>query len=96
MYTSNACLLPRCGSYPDICRDDPDVLYDIHEEDLAARIVHLITHPGLREQVAARLSRIAQTYGAGQVVERVIETLRAVAGRRGAAVPFRHVSGEAG
>jgi glycosyltransferase involved in cell wall biosynthesis len=78
MYTNNACLLPRCGSYPDICRDDPEVLYDIDEEDLAARIAHLITHPGLREQVAARLSRIAQTYGAGPVVDRIMETLQTV------------------
>ena len=85
MYTNNACLLPRCGSYPDICRNDPDVLYDVHEDDLAARIVYLITHRGAREQIATRLSRIAQTYGAGQVVDRIMETLQTVARQDGAA-----------
>jgi glycosyltransferase involved in cell wall biosynthesis len=83
MYTNNACLLPRCGSYPDICHNDPDVLYDVHEEDLAARIAYLITHPALREQVATRLSRIAHTYGAGQVVDRIMESLQTVARRHG-------------
>jgi len=81
MYTNNACLLPVCGSYPEICRNDPDVLYDIHEEDLATRIAHLIAHRGLREQVAARLTRIARLYGARQVVDRIMETLQMVVRR---------------
>lgn len=80
MYTNNACLLPVCGSYPEICRNDSEVLYDIHEEDLATRIAHLIVHRGLREQVATRLMRIAQLYGARQVVGRITETLQMVAG----------------
>jgi glycosyltransferase involved in cell wall biosynthesis len=84
MYTNNACLLPRCGSYPDICCNDPDVLYDVHEEDLAARIAYLITHRDLREQVATRLSRIAQTYGASQVVDRILETLHTIVRRHDA------------
>jgi glycosyltransferase involved in cell wall biosynthesis len=82
MYTANACLLPVCGSYPEICRNDPDVLYDIHGEDLATRIAHLIVHRGLREQVAARLTSIAQSYGGRQVVDRIMETLQMVASRQ--------------
>jgi glycosyltransferase involved in cell wall biosynthesis len=81
MYTNNACLLPICGSYPEICRNDSDVLYDIHEEDLATRITHLILHRDLREQVATRLTRIAQLYGARQVVDRIMETLQMVVRR---------------
>jgi glycosyltransferase involved in cell wall biosynthesis len=83
MYTNNACLLPMCGSYPEICRNDSDVLYDIHEEDLATRIAHLIVHRGLREQVATRLTRVAQLYGARQVVDRIMETLQMVTCRQG-------------
>jgi hypothetical protein len=49
MYTNNVCLLPVCGSYPEICRNDSDVLYGIYEEDPTARIAHLIVHRGLRE-----------------------------------------------
>jgi glycosyltransferase involved in cell wall biosynthesis len=81
MYTNNACLLPVCGSYPEICRNDSDVLYDINEEDLATRISHLIVHRGLREQVTTRLTRIAQLYGARQVVDRIMETPQMVACR---------------
>jgi glycosyltransferase involved in cell wall biosynthesis len=79
MYTNNACLLPVCGSYPEICRNDSDVLYDIREEDLATRIAHLIVDHGLREQISTRLTRIAQSYGGPQVVDRIMEALATAA-----------------
>jgi glycosyltransferase involved in cell wall biosynthesis len=80
MYTGNACLLPLCGSYPELCRDDPEVLYDMREEDLAARIARLVVHRDRREQVAARLAGIARSYAARQIVDRIMAALPMAAG----------------
>ena len=38
MYTENCCILPRVGSYPEICGNHSEILYDFGEEALEERL----------------------------------------------------------
>lgn len=59
MATRNHCLLPRCGAYPEVVDEDPDVLYS-DDADLLERAVTAVTDPALRDRVAERLCRRAR------------------------------------
>lgn len=72
MATSNGCLLPRIGSYPEIT--DEDGLYD-DEDDLLRRLVEMVRHEPTRRALAHRqMARARATYSP----ERVAETVHAV------------------
>jgi glycosyltransferase involved in cell wall biosynthesis len=80
MYTGNCCILPQLGSYPEICGDHPEVLYDLGEAALEERLSYFIEQPDRRRAVAAELSRRALRYRSAEVVgriARVIAPLRA-------------------
>jgi len=55
MYTDNCCILPRLGSYPEICNGSPDVLYELGEEQLEEKLCYFLEHPDRRRAVAAEL-----------------------------------------
>lgn len=78
MYTGNCCLLPRLGSYPEICEGHPDVLYDPAGNSLEERLTYFIEHPQRRTQVAAELSRIARKHRPDVVLERVLRVVAEV------------------
>ena len=72
MATSNCCLLPRIGAYPEIT--DEDALYD-DEDDLLRRLVEVVRHEPTRRALAYRqMTRARATYNP----ERVAETVHAV------------------
>jgi hypothetical protein len=71
MYTGNCCVLPRLGSYPEICEGHPEVLYDLGEGPLEERLRHFLEHPERRRAVAAELQRMAARYHPRAVVERI-------------------------
>ncbi|RBY77247.1 hypothetical protein DQ238_15230 [Geodermatophilus sp. TF02-6] len=82
MYTGNCCILPRLGSYPEICGDHPDVLYEWGEQGLEERLRHFLAHPDHRRAVARELQRRAARYSPSAVVGQIAEQLVDVAGRR--------------
>ena len=45
MYTDNCCILPRLGSYPEICNGNPDVLYELGEAQLEEKLCYFLEHP---------------------------------------------------
>ncbi len=55
MYTGNCCILPRLGSYPEICNGHPDVLYELSEASLEERLCYFLDHPERRRAVADEL-----------------------------------------
>jgi glycosyltransferase involved in cell wall biosynthesis len=79
MYTGNACVLPRLGSYPEICDGHPDVLYELGEGPLEERLLSFLEHPERRRAVASELQRMAARYSPGAVVQRISEEVLAVA-----------------
>lgn len=79
MYTRNCCLLPAEGAYPEICHNNPDVLYDGTVNTLAERLTHLIESPEERRRTSTELSRIARLHSARTVVDRIVESLSHVA-----------------
>jgi glycosyltransferase involved in cell wall biosynthesis len=79
MYTGNCCVLPRLGSYPDICGGHPDVLYELGERSLEERLCHLLEHPERRRAVAAELQRMTARYQPRAVVQKIVEQVLEVA-----------------
>jgi glycosyltransferase involved in cell wall biosynthesis len=71
MYTGNCCILPRLGSYPEICENHPEVLYDLGEAELEERLSYFIEQPERRRAVAAELSGTALRYRPAEVVGRI-------------------------
>jgi glycosyltransferase involved in cell wall biosynthesis len=71
MYTETCCVLPRLGSYPEICDDHPEVLYDLGEEQLEARLRYFLDRPNRRRAVAADLKRLTAGYHPPVVAKRV-------------------------
>jgi hypothetical protein len=72
MCTENCCILPRLGSYPEICEQHPDVLYGYGEEQLETRICYFLEHPRHRERVAAELARMAKRYEPARVMDDIL------------------------
>jgi glycosyltransferase involved in cell wall biosynthesis len=79
MYTGNCCVLPRVGSYPEICDGHPEVLYELGEEQLEERLRYFLEHPERRRAVAAELQRMTARYHPGAVVQKIFEGVLDVA-----------------
>lgn len=75
MYTGNCCILPRVGSYPEICQDHPDVLYEPGEQGLEGRLRYFLDHPERRRAVAAQLQQLASAYRPQAVIPRIAAAL---------------------
>jgi glycosyltransferase involved in cell wall biosynthesis len=75
MHTGNCCILPRLGSYPEICQDHPDVLYEPGEEGLEERLRYFLDHPERRRVVASQLQQMAATYRPQVVVTKIAAAL---------------------
>ena len=71
MYTGNCCVLPRVGSYPEICDGHPDVLYEPGEEPLEERLRYFLEHPEHRRAVASELQRMSARYHPRTVVQKI-------------------------
>ncbi|MFI0450663.1 glycosyltransferase [Actinomadura sp. 6N118] len=79
MYTHNCCLLPTKGAYPEICHNNPDVLYDGTVSTLVKRLTHLIKSPYERRRMSVELSKIAMLHDAPAVVDRILESISDIA-----------------
>lgn len=79
MYTGNCCILPRLGSYPEICNGHPDVLYELGEASLEERLCYFLDHPGQRRAVAAELQRMTAKYHPETVVAEIARAVLDVA-----------------
>jgi len=71
MYTGNCCVLPRLGSYPEICDGHPDVLYEPGEEPLEERLRWFLEHPEHRRAVASELQQMSARYHPFAVVQKI-------------------------
>ncbi len=80
MYTGNCCVLPRLGSYPEICDGHPDVLYELGEGPLEERLRYFLEHPERRRAVASELQRMTARYHPRAVVQKISEEVLDVAG----------------
>jgi hypothetical protein len=76
MYTQNCCILPRLGSYPEICAEHPEVLYELGESGLEERLSYFIELPERRRAVATELSRRALKFEPARVVATIARVLR--------------------
>jgi glycosyltransferase involved in cell wall biosynthesis len=79
MYTGNCCVLPRVGSYPEICDGHPDVLYEPGEGAFEERLRYFLEHPERRRAVASELQRMTARYHPRAVVEKISAEVRDVA-----------------
>jgi len=75
MHTDNCCILPRLGSYPEICQDHPDVLYELGEKALEERLRYFLDHPERRRVVASQLQQMAAAYRPQAVVTKIAAAL---------------------
>jgi glycosyltransferase involved in cell wall biosynthesis len=73
MYTGNCCVLPRVGSYPEICDGHPDVLYELSEGPLEERLRYFLEHPDRRRAVASELKRMTARYHPQVVVQKIFD-----------------------
>ncbi len=80
MYTANCCVLPRLGSYPEICDGHPDVLYELGEGPLEERLRYFLEHPERRRAVASELQRMTARYHPRAAVQKISEEVLDVAG----------------
>jgi glycosyltransferase involved in cell wall biosynthesis len=71
MYTGNCCILPRVGSYPEICDGHPDVLYEPGEGPLEERLRFFLKHPERRRAVASDLQQMAAKFHPRAVVQKI-------------------------
>jgi glycosyltransferase involved in cell wall biosynthesis len=79
MYTGNCCVLPRVGSYPEICDGHPDVLYEPGEGPFEERLRYFLEHPQRRRAVASELQRMTARYHPQAVVQKISAAVRDVA-----------------
>jgi glycosyltransferase involved in cell wall biosynthesis len=75
MYTGTCCVLPRLGSYPEICGGHPDVLYDLGDGELEERLRYFLDNPGRRQAVGADLQARAAKYHPDRVVGRLAKAV---------------------
>ena len=84
MYTGNCCILPRLGSYPEICDGHPDVLYELGEGPLEERLRYFLEHEAERRALAAELQRMTAKYHpevvVGQIARAVLDVLPSTPG----------------
>lgn len=78
MYTENCCVLPRLGSYPEICGNHADALYELGEDALEERLGYFLENPEKRRAVAAELKRCTASYHPDAVVGKIAKTLNEV------------------
>ncbi len=82
MYTGNCCVLPRVGSYPEICDGHPDVLYEPGEGPLEERLRWFLEHPEHRRAVASDLQQMSARFHPRAVVQKIAaEALDVALGR---------------
>ncbi|MFC4588719.1 glycosyltransferase family 4 protein [Sphaerisporangium corydalis] len=79
MATGNHCLLPRIGSYPEVCGDDPDVLYEDVPE-LRERLLVLASTGPDAGVVARHRASARSRYSPARVAAAVHTVLGEVAG----------------
>jgi glycosyltransferase involved in cell wall biosynthesis len=76
MYTENCCVLPRLGSYPALCGDHPEVLYEPGDEtELVRRVVEFCKDDARRRHIATQLSDRARHYRGARVVDAVVDVI---------------------
>jgi glycosyltransferase involved in cell wall biosynthesis len=78
MYTSNCCILPRLGSYPEICDNHPDVLYELDEDAVEERLDFFLANPQRRHTVAAELKQMTARYRPETVATKIARILHEV------------------
>ena len=71
MYTRNCCILPRIGSYPELCDGDEEVLYDRSAAELADRLYFAIDNRERRNELGARMRRLASRYTPSRVARSI-------------------------
>lgn len=71
MYTGNCCILPRVGSYPELCDGDEDVLYDRTADRLIDRLYLMIDNGKRRNELGIRMRRLACRYAPNLVAEAI-------------------------
>lgn len=75
MYAETCCVLPRLGSYPEITRSHPDVLYEPGADGLERHLTALLDDAPRRRRVARELRRLAGGYQPALVVQRVVNVV---------------------
>lgn len=75
MYTGNCCILPRLGSYPEVCHGHPDVLYDLGAGPLEERLRYFLDDPNRRRAVAAELQAMTAAYHPAAVAGKIAAAL---------------------
>ena len=75
MYATNCCILPRLGSYPEICENHPDVLYDLGPGPLEERLCYFLEHEKERRAVAMQLRVMASKYQPSIVIPKIARSL---------------------
>lgn len=78
MYTGNCCILPRVGSYPEICQNHPEVLYEPGEQGLEERLRYFLDRPDRMRVVASQLQHMAAAYRPEAVVTKIAAVLNDV------------------
>ena len=71
MYTYTCCLLPRVGSYPELCDGDEQILYARSADELIERLRFLIDNEKMRAKLGKRLRRLALRYAPDRVARSI-------------------------
>ncbi len=71
MYTGNCCILPRIGSYPELCDGDEEVLYDRSADQLIDRLCLMIDSGKRRNELGARMRKLACRYTPDRVARSI-------------------------
>jgi glycosyltransferase involved in cell wall biosynthesis len=71
MYTRNCCILPRIGSYPELCDGDEEVLYDRSAAQLIDRLCFMIDSGKRRNELGARMRKLACRYAPNRVARSI-------------------------
>jgi glycosyltransferase involved in cell wall biosynthesis len=80
MYTGNCTLIPRIGSYPEICQMNSGALYQGIAE-LSEKLRFLIDNSGIRQALSNELLASAKRYAPDVVVDAIMAVLEEVTGR---------------
>jgi glycosyltransferase involved in cell wall biosynthesis len=71
MYARNCCILPRIGSYPELCDADEEVLYDRSAAQLIDRLCFMIDSGKRRNELGARMRTLACRYAPNRVARSI-------------------------
>ena len=80
MYTRTCCILPRVGSYPELCDDDEQILYDRSAHELIERLRFLIDNRNRRDELSGHLRRLAGRYAPNRVARSIDSVMSEVLG----------------